>query len=81
MWRFMSPDPSQLYFADPENPQSMNVYTYVSNNPVNRLEMSCDCWKECKFKIRCYYNRMVVHVDMLYFGHRLFLWLVGQWSG
>src|SRR5271163_45379 len=29
MGRFMSPDPSQLYFADPTNPQSFNLYTYA----------------------------------------------------
>lgn len=29
MGRFMSPDPSGLYFADPSNPQSLNLYSYV----------------------------------------------------
>ncbi len=33
MGRFTSPDPSQLYFADPSNPQSLNLYNYVQNNP------------------------------------------------
>ncbi len=34
MGRMMSPDPSQLYFADPTNPQSLNLYAYVRNNPL-----------------------------------------------
>lgn len=38
MGRWMSPDPSGLFFADPENPQSMNLYAYVSNNPVNSID-------------------------------------------
>jgi RHS repeat-associated protein len=25
--RFMTPDPSQLYYADPTNPQSLNLYS------------------------------------------------------
>ena len=34
MGRFVSPDPSQLYYADPTNPQSMNLYSYALNNPL-----------------------------------------------
>src|SRR5580658_841058 len=34
MGRFLSPDPSQLYFADPTNPQSLNLYSYGRNNPL-----------------------------------------------
>jgi hypothetical protein len=30
----MSPDPTQLGFADPTNPQSLNLYSYVRNNPL-----------------------------------------------
>jgi RHS repeat-associated protein len=40
MGRFMSPDPSQLYFADPTNPQSLNLYTYVVNNPLKFVDPS-----------------------------------------
>jgi RHS repeat-associated protein len=38
MGRFMSPDPSQLYFADPTNPQSLNLYSYVLNNPLVNVD-------------------------------------------
>jgi RHS repeat-associated protein len=31
--RFLSPDPSGLVYADPTNPQSLNLYSYVRNNP------------------------------------------------
>ncbi len=34
MGRFMSPDPSQLYYADPMNPQTLNLYSYALNNPL-----------------------------------------------
>src|SRR6185312_4779301 len=34
MGRFSSPDPSGLYFADPTNPQSLNLYSYGLNNPL-----------------------------------------------
>jgi len=34
MGRFTSPDPSQLSFADATNPQSLNLYSYVLNNPL-----------------------------------------------
>lgn len=32
--RFMSPDPSGLAFADPTNPQMLNLYSYTINNPL-----------------------------------------------
>jgi hypothetical protein len=34
MGRFMSPDPSVLDYADPTNPQTLNLYSYVLNNPL-----------------------------------------------
>jgi hypothetical protein len=34
MGRFLSPDPSGLYYADITNPQSMNLYSYALNNPL-----------------------------------------------
>ncbi len=42
--RFMSPDPSGLYYADPNNPQSLNLYSYVLNNPLRNVDpdgLSC----------------------------------------
>jgi hypothetical protein len=42
----MSPDPSGLAFADPENPQSFNLYAYVNNNPLSFVDptgLSKDC--------------------------------------
>jgi hypothetical protein len=48
MGRFMSPDPSQLFYADSTNPQSFNLYGYVQNNPLTNtdptglaLQLSC----------------------------------------
>jgi hypothetical protein len=34
----MSPDPSGLYFADPTNPQSLNLYAYSLNNPLRFVD-------------------------------------------
>jgi RHS repeat-associated protein len=36
--RFLSPDPSGLDYADPSNPQSLNLYAYVNNNPLVSLD-------------------------------------------
>lgn len=33
--RFMSPDPSELSYADMTNPQSLNLYSYTMNNPLS----------------------------------------------
>jgi RHS repeat-associated protein len=42
--RFMSPDPSALTFADPLNPQSLNLYAYVNNNPLSFVDPTgLDC--------------------------------------
>jgi RHS repeat-associated protein len=38
MGRFMSPDPSGLAFANPYNPQSLNLYSYVLNNPLINID-------------------------------------------
>jgi RHS repeat-associated protein len=44
MGRMMSPDPSQLYFANPAYPQSLNLYSYGRNNPlVNTDPTGMDC--------------------------------------
>jgi len=45
MGRFSSPDPSGLFYADPSNPQSLNLYAYVQNNPlVNFDPDGLDCF-------------------------------------
>jgi RHS repeat-associated protein len=38
MRRFLSPDPSGLSYADPDNPQNLNLYSYVLNNPLIFLD-------------------------------------------
>jgi hypothetical protein len=38
MGRFMSPDPSGLTYANPYNPQSLNLYSYVLNNPLINID-------------------------------------------
>jgi RHS repeat-associated protein len=42
--RFMSPDPSGLAYANPSNPQSLNLYAYVLNNPLTNIDPTgLDC--------------------------------------
>ena len=36
--RFLSPDPSGLYYADPGDPKSLNLYEYVMNNPLTMID-------------------------------------------
>ena len=46
MGRWSSPDPSGLLLANPLNPQSFNLYSYVGNNPVRYFDpdgLSKDC--------------------------------------
>ncbi len=44
MGRFLSPDPSALAYADPTNPQSLNLYSYVLNNPLTNIDPTgLDC--------------------------------------
>jgi hypothetical protein len=44
MGRFMSPDPSGLLYADPSNPQSLNLYSYRQNNPLINIDPNgLDC--------------------------------------
>ena len=38
MGRWSSPDPSELYFADPANPQTLNLYAYVGNQPTGYID-------------------------------------------
>jgi hypothetical protein len=40
MGRFMSPDPIGNFVADPTNPQSWNLYTYVENDPTSMVDPS-----------------------------------------
>jgi RHS repeat-associated protein len=49
--RMMSPDPSGLSYADPTNPQSLNLYSYVLNNPLKFTDpsgMAC-VWDDGSF--------------------------------
>jgi RHS repeat-associated protein len=45
MGRWLSPDPSGLTHADLGNPQSLNLYNYVGNNPLTRTDLDGLCWK------------------------------------
>jgi RHS repeat-associated protein len=46
MGRFMSPDPSAGYYANPMNPQTLNLYSYGLNNPLVNIDPTgLDCAK------------------------------------
>ena len=51
MGRFSSPDPSGLAYADMTNPQSLNLYSYVLNNPLINIDPSgMECvWDDGSF--------------------------------
>ena len=36
----MQPDPLSVLASDPSNPQSLNLYSYVQNDPVNNIDPS-----------------------------------------
>jgi len=48
MGRFISPDwssrPSAVPYAKLGNPQSLNLYSYVGNNPLSRVDFDGHCW-------------------------------------
>jgi hypothetical protein len=54
MGRFMSPDWAAKAQPEPyaklDNPQSLNLYAYVGNNPLSRTDLDGHCWPEslCK---------------------------------
>jgi len=55
MGRFSSPDPSGLYYANPADPQSLNLYSYVRKNPLTNTDPTgLDC---------VYLNNMGTGVD------------------
>jgi len=64
MGRFMSPDwsavPVPVPFADLANPQSLNLYSYVGNNPLNRTDPFGHCWSWlqglCNVAQKAYYG-------------------------
>ena len=57
MGRFMTPDwsakPEAVPYVDLNNPQSLNLYSYVANNPLSRADADGHCWswaeKLCNF--------------------------------
>jgi RHS repeat-associated protein len=56
--RFMTPDwdaaPTTVPYADFGNPQSLNLYTYVGNNPITTFDTDGHCWPigECAAQIQ-----------------------------
>jgi hypothetical protein len=51
MGRFMTPDwegkPTNVPYADFGNPQSLNLYSYVENNPTTTLDLDGHCEPVC----------------------------------
>ena len=50
MGRWMSPDwsasPTAIPYASLQNPQSLNLYGYVNNNPLSRADVDGHFWRE-----------------------------------
>jgi hypothetical protein len=45
MGRWLSPDPSGLTHVNLGNPQELNLYNYVGNNPLTRADLDGLCWR------------------------------------
>lgn len=45
MGRWLSPDTSGLAHVSLTNPQGLNLYNYVGNNPLTRADLDGLCWK------------------------------------
>jgi RHS repeat-associated protein len=43
--RWLSPDPSGIGSANLADPQSLNLYSYVGNEPLSRIDLMGLCWK------------------------------------
>ena len=43
--RWLTPDPSGLTYADPTDPQSLNLYSYVGNRPLTVVDLMGLCWR------------------------------------
>jgi len=44
MGRFASPDPSALFYSNPNDPQSLNLYAYVGNHPLQYVDLNGLSW-------------------------------------
>ena len=44
MGRFITPDPSGLTYANPGDPQSFNLYSYVANHPLTEVDLNGLSW-------------------------------------
>jgi RHS repeat-associated protein len=53
--RYMTPDwadaPAAVPYADFGNPQSLNLYTYVGNNPTKESDVDGHCWPNCSIAL------------------------------
>jgi RHS repeat-associated protein len=62
--RFPTPDwsdtPSAVPYAKLDNPQSLNLYAYLGNNPLNRIDQDGHCWSwaqgACNFFQKAYHG-------------------------
>ena len=59
MGRFMSPDwsknPQGVPYADLTNPQTLNLYSYVKNNPLSLTDPDGHCWSG--FQLACMFGQ------------------------
>lgn len=52
----MNPDwatkPTAVPYAEFGDPQSLNLYSYVRNNPLNRIDVDGHCWPFCDIAVK-----------------------------
>lgn len=65
MGRFMSPDWSDetdpVPYADLSNPQSLNLYSYVGNNPLIHIDADGHCWPQWLCNLAIEVKNKVLH--------------------
>jgi RHS repeat-associated protein len=68
MGRFMSPDwaprPWAVPYADFTDPQTLNLYSYVRNNPLNRSDSDGHCGDLCNWAISKVSTYLATHPDV-----------------
>ena len=62
--RFLTPDPSGLYYANPLDPQSLNLYGYMLDSPLDGVDQDGHSWAQVWQKLGEALGQSTVSVSM-----------------